>query len=326
MVKVVRVYEPGGPEVLKYEDAEVANPKADEVRVRHTAMGINLIDVYHRTATSGQYAIARPAVLGIEATGVLEEVGAEVRGFAPGDRVGYLMSIGAYSEARVIKASQLVKMPEDVQDTQVAAGLVRGITAQYLLTRIYPVARGSTLLVHGASGGVGQLMIQWAKHLGATVIAAVPSDDDVAVARSAGSDHVVVLSSRGWAEQTREFTGGRGVDVAYDSVGKDTFLQSLDCVRPLGMIVNYGQASGPVPPFDIGLLAQKGSVFLAKPTLATFNADPKIRQELADGFFQALQQNIVRIPDPRQIRLADVAQAHRDLEARRLTGPTVLVP
>jgi len=325
-MKVVRVYEPGGPEVLRHEDADLPRPSEDEVVVRHTAMGINLIDVYHRTATSGQYAIARPAILGIEAMGVVEEVGSAVQSVQAGNRVGYLMSLGAYCEQRVIKASQLLRIPDFVTDAKAAAGMVRGITAQYLLTRIYPVNSESSILVHGAAGGVGQLMIQWAKHLGARVVAAVSSSDDVAIAKAAGSDEVVVIGDRDFAPEVRRLTGGRGVDVAYDSVGKDTFFQSLDSIRPLGMIVNYGQASGPVPPIDPGILAQKGSIFLSKPTLATFNADPKVRQELADGFFCALRDGVISIPEPRRIPLADVAQAHRDLEARRLTGPTVLVP
>jgi NADPH2:quinone reductase len=325
-MKVVRVYEPGGPEQLKYEDAELRRPLQGEVVVRHTAMGLNLIDVYHRTATSGQYAITRPAVLGIEAVGIVEEVGPAVDSFAVGDRVGYLLSLGAYSEQRVIKASELLRVPDFVPDAKAAAGMVRGVTAQYLLTRIYPVNSKSSLLVHGATGGVGQLMIQMAKHLGARVIAAVSSPADVAIAKSAGSDDVVVIGERDFAPEVRSLTGGRGVDVAYDSVGKDTFFQSLDSLRPLGMIVNYGQSSGPVPPIDPGILAQKGSVFLSKPTLATFNADAVARQELADAFFAALKSGVIDIPEPRRIPLADVAQAHRDLEARLLTGPTVLVP
>lgn len=325
-MKVVRVYEPGGPEVLKYEDADAPRPQGDEVVVRHTVMGINLIDVYHRTATSGQYAIKRPAVLGVEAAGVVEEVGDSVQALKVGDRVGYLMSLGAYSEKRVIMASQLVRIPDFVPDVKVAAGLVRGITAQYLLTRIYAVKAGSSLLVHGAAGGVGQLLIQWAKHLGASVIAAVSSPAEVQIAKAAGSDEVIVIGQGDFAPEVKRITGGRGVDVAYDSVGKDTFFQSLDSLRPLGMMVNYGQASGPVPPIDPGILAAKGSVFLSKPTLATFNADQQVRQSLADGFFAALRDGVINIPDPRRIPLADVQQAHRDLEAKRLTGPTVLVP
>lgn len=326
MVKAIRVHEAGGPEVLKYEDIELAQPANDEVVVRHTAIGLNLIDVYHRTSTSGQYAIPRPSVIGIEATGVVEEAGREAGQFKKGERVAYLMTLGAYAEKRLIKAANLLRIPESVPDAQVAAGLVRGITAQYLLTRIYPVAPGSTILVHGASGGVGQLMIQWAKHLGAKVISVVVNKGEVASAESAGSDHVLVLEDGDFSAEVKRLTGGRGVDVAYDSVGKDTFFQSLDSIRPLGTMVNYGQSSGPVPPVDISVLAAKGSIFLAKPTVATFNADPKARQELADGFFRALQDGVVKIPEPRKIALSDAALAHRDLEARRLTGPTVLVP
>jgi NADPH2:quinone reductase len=325
-MRVIRVYEPGGAEQLKYEEAEVPRPSEDEVRLRHTAIGINLIDVYHRTATSGQYAIARPAVLGIEATGVVEEVGSGVKAWAVGERVGYLMSLGAYSEQRVIKSSQLLRIPDHVPDVKAAAGMVRGITARYLLTRIYPVTAESSLLVYGAAGGVGQLMIQWAKHIGARVIAVVQSAGEVATAKAAGSDEVIVMDDRDFAPEVRRHTKGRGVDVAYDSVGKDTFLRSLDCIRPLGTLVNYGQSSGPVAPFDPGILAQKGSIFFSKPTLATFNADAKVRQELADDFFAALKDGVVNIPDPRLIPLSQAADAHRDLEARRLTGPTVLVP
>jgi len=325
-MKVVRVYEPGGPEQLKYEDAEVASPATGEVLIRHTAIGLNLIDVYHRTAKEGQYAIPMPSVLGIDAVGVVAQVGDGVHSWSEGDRVGYLMSLGAYSERRVVKASQLIRIPAFVPDAKVAAGAMRGVTARYLLTRMYPVDRGSTLLVHGAAGGVGQLMTQWAKHLGARVIAAVASESEAAVAKDVGSDEVIVVGQADFALEVRRLTNGRGVDVAYDSVGKDTFLRSLDSIRPLGILVNYGQSSGPVPPFDPGILAQKGSIFFAKPTLATFNADPAVRQELADAFFAALKDGVIRMAEPRRIPLSEVAQAHRDLEARRLTGPTVLVP
>lgn len=325
-MKVVRVYEPGGPEQLKYEEAEVPAPSDGEVLLRHTAIGINLIDVYHRTATAGQYAIARPAILGVEAAGVVETVGAGVEGVSEGDRVGYLMSLGAYAEKRVVKASQLIRIPEFVPNAKAAAGMVRGVTVRYLLSAIYPVTKGTAILVHSAAGGVGQLMIQWATHLGAHVIGAVMSDDEVPVAKAAGAADVVTIAGGDFAAEVRRLTAGRGVDVVYDSVGKDTFLQSLDCIRPVGMLVNYGQASGPVQPFDPGILAQKGSISFAKPTLATFNADPVVRQQLADAFFAALKEGVIRMAEPRMIRLADAAEAHRDLEARRLTGPTVLVP
>ncbi|MCY1254217.1 2-haloacrylate reductase [compost metagenome] len=326
MVKAVRVHQPGGPEALRIDEVDLPLPAEGEVLLRHTAIGVNLIDIYHRTATSGQYAIARPAVLGVEAAGVIEDIGPTVTGFQKGDRVAYLMVLGAYAEKRIIKASQLVKLPEFISDEQAAAGMVKGITAQYLLTRIFPVRKYNAVLVHAAAGGVGQLLVQWAKHLGAQVIGTVGSHAKVPVATACGCDAVVVLGEQDLAAEVRRVTDGRGVDVAYDSVGKDTFYQSLDAIRPLGMMVSYGQSSGPVPPLEIGVLAQKGSIFLAKPTLATFTSSPETLQELADGLFAAVRDGFVKIEVSRRAPLSEVAQVHSDLEARRSTGAIVLLP
>lgn len=325
--RVVRVYEPGGPEVLKLEEVELAPPGEGEVLVRHTAIGVNLIDTYHRSATSGQYAIERPSVLGIEAAGVIENVGPAVTGFSVGDRVGYLMALGAYADKRLIRAAQLVKLPPFISDEQAAAGLVKGITAEYLLTRMYHVTQGSAILVHAAAGGVGQLLVQWAKSLGAQVIGTVGSSPKAALAKAAGCDAVLVLGEQPEiAPEVKRLTGGRGVDVVYDSIGKDTFLDSLNALRPVGTMVNFGQSSGAVPPLDLSILAQKGSVFLAKPTLATFVSDPAGRQQLADGLFAAVRAGTVRIEISRRARLEDAADVHRDLESRKTTGSIVLLP
>lgn len=326
MSKVVRVYEAGGPEVLRIEDVDLGAPGEGEVLLRQTAVGVNLIDVYHRTETTGQYAIARPAVLGVEGAGVIEAIGPGVSGLGVGDRAGYLSVLGAYAERRLMKAASLIRLPESITDAQAAAGLVKGITAEYLLTLTYPVGPNDTVLVHAAAGGVGQLMVQWAKHLGATVIGTVGSAAKAEIARGLGCDAVFVIGVGKLPDSVRAFTQGRGVDVVYDSLGKDSFLDSLSCIRPLGMMVNYGQASGPVPPFDIGLLAQKGSIYLAKPTLATFVADPARRQRLADGLFKAVADGVVDIAVARELPLDRVADAHRDLEARKTTGSTVLIP
>ncbi|MDN5844454.1 MAG: quinone oxidoreductase [Alcaligenaceae bacterium] len=326
MIRAIQTSGPGGVEVLKSVSIELGAPDSGEVLLRQTAIGVNLIDVYHRTATQGQYAIEHPAVLGVEAAGVIEEIGPDVSDFAIGDRVAYCMVRGAYAQKRLISASQLIRLPEFVSDQQAAACMVKGITANYLLHRIHAVSHGETVLVHAAAGGVGQILCQWARHLGATVIGTVGSPAKIPAAQAAGCDHVLLHNQGDFAAEVRALTSGRGVDVVYDSIGKDTFEGSLDCLRPLGMMVCYGQASGAVPPLDISLLAAKGSVFLAKPTLATFVRDPDELRALADGVFQAVKAGAIRIDIGHRASLDDVAAVHTALESRKLAGATVLTP
>lgn len=326
MVHAIRVHQPGGPEALVWEEVTVPPPGPGEALVRHTAIGVNLIDTYHRTALSGQYAIPRPAVLGVEGAGVVEAVGPGVTDVAPGDRVAYWMLLGAYAEQRIVPANRLVKLPDTVPDEVAAAAMVKGTTAQYLLHRVHPVKAGDTLLVHAAAGGVGQLLCQWAHALGATVIGTVGAPEKVAVAQGAGCDHVILYREEDFVARVRDITSGRGVDVVYDSVGQDTFMASLDCLKPFGLMVNFGQASGPVPPLDVSVLAQKGSIFLAKPTLATVTRSREDIETLAGGLFEALASGRVRVDIARRAPLTDAASVHRDLEARRTTGSIVLIP
>ncbi len=325
-VQAIRVHQPGGPEALVLETVELPPPGPGEALVRHTAIGVNLIDTYHRSALSGQYAIPRPAVLGVEGAGVVEAVGPGVDTVRPGDRVAYWMLLGAYAGKRIVPAARLVRLPDTVSDAVAAAAMVKGTTAQYLLHRVYPVKAGDTLLVHAAAGGVGQLLCQWARSLGATVIGTVGSPEKLEIARNAGCEHAILSRDEDFVARVRDLTDGRGVDVVYDSIGQDSFLRSLDCLRPFGMMVNYGQASGPVPPLDIGVLAQKGSLFLAKPTLATVTRTRADIEALAGSLFAALAEGRIRAEVSRQAPLAEAAAVHRDLEARRTTGSIVLVP
>jgi len=326
MPKVIQTSGPGGIDVLEPASVELDAPANDQVLLRQTAIGVNLIDLYHRTATEGQYAIEHPAVLGVEAAGVIEEVGSDVSDLAPGDRVAYCMVRGAYAQKRLIPAARLIKLPDFISDEQAAVCLVKGITAYYLLHRVYPVGPRDILLVHAAAGGVGQMLCQWAKHLGATVIGTVGSSEKIPIAQAAGCDHVILHDRGDFAEQVRTLTDGRGVDVVYDSIGRDTFFGSLDCLRPLGMMVSYGQASGAVPPFDISILAQKGSVFLAKPTLATFVQDPAALRHLASEVFQAIRKGAIRVEIGHRASLNDVASIHAALESRKPLGLIALVP
>lgn len=326
MTKAIRVHAFGGPEILQMEEIELPALADDEVTIRHTAIGVNLIDTYHRFSKEGQYAIARPATLGVEGAGIVEAVGNAVSNVSVGDRVAYVMALGAYSERRHIKAAQLFRLPADVPEDVAAAGLLKGMTAFYLVKHVFLVQKGTTMLVHSAAGGVGQTLVQMARARGAYVIGTVGSPQKVDIARQRGCDEVLVLGSDDVVAKVREFTNGRGVDVVYDSVGQDTFDLSLNCIRPLGMMVLFGQSSGPVPPINVNLLAQKGSIFLAKPTLATFMANPALRSELADGFFSAIASGEIAVDISRRARLGAVAEVHRDLEARKTTGALILLP
>lgn len=323
-MKAIRIEQHGGPEVMTLVDTPAPEPGAHEVRVRHRAIGVNLIDTYHRT---GLYKIALPSGLGQEAAGVVEAAGAGVTRFKPGDRIAYsLGALGAYAEAHVINETRAVRLPDTISFDIAAASLLKGMTARYLLRKTFRVERGHIIVVHAAAGGVGQILVQWGKHLGAHVIATVGSDAKAQIARDLGADDVLVQGHDDIAKRVREITGGLGADVVYDGVGKDTWDASLDALRPLGMMVSYGNASGPVAPISPLVLAQKGSLFLTRPTLATYVATPELLDETAHDLFDVIASGAVKIAPPARYALADAAQAHRDLESRRTTGSLVLVP
>ena len=324
MTKAIRIHEHGGPDIMRFEEVEVGPPGPREALVRHTAMGVNFIDVYHRT---GLYPSALPTILGLEGCGIVEAVGPGVVEVRVGDRVAYANPpIGAYAECRVIPADRLITLPHDIADTQAAGMMLKGMTAQYLLRRTFPVTAGDTILVHAAAGGVGLLLCQWAKHLGATVIGTVGSEDKAMLAKAHGCDHPINYRSEDFVARTRDLTEGAGVAVVYDSVGLDTFTKSLDCLRPLGMMVSFGQSSGKVPDFDTGLLAAKGSLFLTRPSLMTYTAKREDLVSSAAELFEVVRHGFVRIEISQTYPLAEAAQAHRDLEARRTTGSLVLIP
>jgi NADPH:quinone reductase-like Zn-dependent oxidoreductase len=324
MIDAIEVRAHGGPEVLTRVVVDVPPPGPGEVRVRHAALGVNFIDVYYRT---GLYKVDLPYVPGHEAAGVVVAVGRGVRGFAPGDRVAYAMpGTGAYATERNLQSRWLVKLPDAIADPVAAAIMLKGLTTQVLLRRTYRVRRGDRIVVHAAAGGLGLIMTQWARHLGATVIAAVGSDEKAAIAREHGAAHTIVIPPEDLAKRVREITGGVGVPVVYDSVGRDTFAASLDCLRPLGLMVSFGNSSGPVPPFTALDLNRRGSLFLTRPTVYHYFARPGDLQRAARELFDVVAAGVVRVRIGQTYALADAAQAHRDLEARRTTGSTVLVP
>jgi NADPH2:quinone reductase len=324
MNHAIRVHEYGAPEALVWEEVPLPAPKPGEALVRHKAVGLNYIDVYFRT---GLYkAPALPATIGMEGAGVVEAVGEGVTNVVLGDRVAYATApIGAYAEARTIKADRLVKVPTVISDEQAAAMMLQGMTACFLLTRTYKVQPGQTILVHAAAGGVGLIMVQWAKHLGATVIGCVGTAAKAELATAHGADHVVVGTDT-LAARVKEITGGNMLPVVFDSVGRDTFLTSLDCLAPFGMMVSYGNASGPVSIPDIGILAAKGSLYLTRPTLATYTAKREDLEYCADALFDVVAKGAVKINVNQHFALKDAADAHRALEARQTTGSTVLLP
>lgn len=324
MSHAIRFHHTGNPDVLQWEAFDPGVPAAGEARVRHHAIGLNYIDTYHR---SGLYPVALPSGIGLEGAGVVESVGAGVGDLAPGDRVAYAGGpLGAYAEVRNIPADRLVKLPDAISFEQGAAMMLQGLTAQYLLRRTYRVQPGDTILIHAAAGGVGLIVCQWAKALGATVIGTVGSDEKAATARAHGCDHPIVYTREKFAERVRELTGGEGVAVVYDSIGADTFMDSLSCLRPLGMMVLFGAASGPVAPFDCGLLAKMGSLFLTRPTLFTYTAKRADLVAMAAELFEVVSAGKVKIEINQRYALKDAAQAHRDLEARKTTGSTILLP
>lgn len=321
MAYVIRISRIGGPEVLELAEVPRPTPGPGEALLRQTAIGLNFIDTYQR---SGLYKLALPAVMGNEGVGVVEAVGPGVTVVKPGDRVAYQGAVGAYADWRTIPADKLAHVPAVVDDRIAAAAFLKGVTAYYLLHRTFKVGRGTTLLWHAAAGGVGQIGVQWAKALGATVIGTVGSDDKAALAKANGCDHVLNYRTEDYVARVKEITGGPGVDVAYDSVGADTFPATLDCIRPLGMWVTFGNASGPVPPISLLELSKRGSLYATRPTLFSYMS--RDLAGMAADLFGAIDKGHVRIDAPREYKLADAAQAHRDLEARATTGALILVP
>lgn len=322
MSKVIRIYTHGGTEVLKLEDVPMPEPGPGEVLIRHKAVGLNYADVYFRV---GSYEAPLPTSLGVEGAGEVLAVGAGVTEFQPGERVAYAGGpLGAYSTERVISADRLVKLPDTIDDTTAAAMLLQGFTAHYLLRRTRRVQAGDTILVHAAAGGVGLILCQWAKHIGATVIGVVSTPEKAAVVKEYGADHAIV-GSTDLAGEVKRITGGKMVQVVYDSVGKHTFMASLDCLAPFGLMVSYGIASGPVPPVDLGLLAAK-SLFLTRPSLATYTATREDRLEAAAELFDVVQKGGVKIRVSQTFPLASAAEAHALLESRQTMGSIVLIP
>ncbi len=322
-MKAIRLEQNGGPDVLALADIPVPEPGANEVRVRHHAIGVNFIDTYQR---SGLYKIGLPSGLGLEAAGVVEAIGASVTRFKQGDRIVYASGpIGAYAEANVVNEVRAVKLPDAIPFDIAAASLLKGMTARFLLRKTFRVERGHDVVIHAAAGGVGQIAVQWAKHLGANVIAVVGSDAKGEIAKSLGADHIIIQTRDDIAKRVREITGV-GAHVVYDSVGKDTFLASLDCLRPLGMMVSFGNASGPPPDINPLLLSQKGSLFLTRPTMFSYTATVEQLDETSADLFDVIERGAVKIAPPAHYALADAAQSHRDLEGRKTTGSLVLVP
>lgn len=327
LTHAIRFSAHGGPEVLRWETVDLPDPGPGELRIRHQAIGVNFIDTYHRT---GLYPVALPSGLGQEGAGVVEAVGPGVTEFRPGDRVAYcggaLSPVGTYSEVRNFPAERAVRLPDDISFETAAAVMLKGLTAQFLVRRTHRVQPGDTVLIHAAAGGVGLLLVQWAKRLGATVIATAGNDEKAELVRAHGADHVIVYTRENFTERTRALTNGCGVDVVYDSVGRATFLGSLDSLRPLGLMVSFGNASGKVEPFDIGLLAQKGSLFLTRPTLFTYIARREDLLAMAEELFAAIRQGWLDVKIGQRFPLSQAAEAHRALESRRTIGATLLLP
>jgi len=325
MTHAIRIHENGGPETLKWESFEPGDPGKGEVLVCHKAVGLNFIDVYHRT---GLYPLsALPAVPGLEASGIVEQTGPEVSEFKPGDRVAYAgVPPGAYSQVRIIPAHRLIKLPESISFETGAAMMLKGMTARYLIRGCYPVKAGDVILMHAVSGGVGSIVSQWASHIGATVIGTVGSPEKAEKAKANGCQYPVLYEKEDFTAAVREITHGKGVDAVYDSVGQATFMKSLDCLRPLGTMVTFGQSSGAVPPFDTGLLAAKGSLFLTRPSLMTYTEKREDLVAHAEDLFDAVQGKAVKIEIGQTYPLSEAARAHRALEGRKTMGSTILLP
>lgn len=324
MVKAIQCFSNGGPEVMQYVDVEIGAPGAGEALVRHHAIGLNYIDVYFRT---GLYPQPLPSGLGMEGAGVVEAVGPDVKHVKPGDRVAYAARPpGAYTEARVMPAAGLVKLPDSISFDTAAAMMLQGLTVQYLFNRTFPLKGGETILFHAAAGGVGLIACQWARALGVNMIGTVGSDEKGELAKAHGCTHVINYNKENFVERVKELTAGKGVPVVYDSIGNDTFLQSLDCLAPLGMMVSYGSASGPVPPFTLNELASRGSLFLTRPSLFNYAANRTDLEAMAADLFNMVETGKVKIDINQRYALKDVQQAHTDLESRKTTGSTILLP
>lgn len=322
MVHAIRFHETGGPDVLRWEEVDVPAPGPGEATVKHGAVGLNFIDVYHR---SGLYPLELPSGIGMEGAGVVTAVGDGVTALSVGDRVAYAtMPLGAYAEERTMPADRLIKIPDAIDDRTAAAMMLQGMTAEYLLRRTFRVEAGQTILIQAAAGGVGLIACQWAKHLGATVIGTVGSPEKAELARANGCDHAILYRKEDIAERVRAITDGKGVAVAYDSVGRDTYIASMDCLRPRGMLVIFGNASGPVDALNTGLLAQKGSLYVTRPTLMTYTASNEDLYASAASLIDVVSSGAVKITVNQSYPLKDAARAHRDLEARKTTGSTIL--
>jgi len=323
-MKAIRIEKTGGPEVLEFKDFDLPAPGPGQVRVKHTAIGVNFIDIYHR---SGLYPLPMPSGLGSEAAGVVEAVGEGVTGYKTGDRVGYCTgAIGSYAEAINVAAEKLVKLPANISDEVAAASMLKGMTAQYLLRRTFKVEKGQTIVFHSAAGGVGQIACQWAKHLGATVIGSTTSPEKIELARANGCDHVLNTKDAGWEKKVREITGGVGVPVVYDSIGKDTFDGSLDCLQVRGLMVSFGNSSGPVTPFPLNILAGKGSLYVSRPTIASYTRTAAEMQETADDLFKVIASGAVKVAINQRAPLKDAAKVQEALAGKQTTGATVLIP
>ena len=324
MPHAIRIHQTGGPEVLRWEEVTLPDLQPNEARVRHEAVGVNFIDIYHR---SGLYPLPLPSGIGMEGAGVVEAVGSAVTELKPGDRVAYAGGpAGAYAEVRNMPVAPLVKLPDAIDFKTGAAMMLQGMTAQYLLRRTYKVQPGDTILIHAAAGGVGLLVCQWARALGATVIGTVSSDEKAALAKAHGCDHPIVYTRENFVERVKAITGGAGVPVVYDSIGKDTFQGSLDCLRPMGLMVTFGNASGPVPPVDTLELSRRGSLFLTRPTLFTYIAKRQDLLDISADLFDVVVAGKVKVEVNQTYALKDAARAQEDLAARRTTGSTVLLP
>jgi NADPH2:quinone reductase len=324
MVAAVRVHKPGGPDALTYEDIDIGAPGAGQVRIKHHASGINYIDVYFRM---GMYpAPSLPFVAGNEGAGEVTAVGEGVKDLKVGDRVAYVHAMGGYAAERLLPAERAVKLPAGISYEQAAGMMLKGMTAQYLVRRVHKVAKGDTILVHAAAGGVGLILCQWGNHLGATVIGTAGSKDKAALAKANGAHHTILYRDENFPARVKEITGGKLCHVVYDGVGKDTFPASLDCIRPLGVFASFGSASGPIEAFNINLLAQKGSLFATRPTLNTYTATREDLLATANDLFAVVSSGGVKIPVNQKYPLKDAQKAHRDLESRATTGSSILVP
>lgn len=324
MINAIRVHQTGGPDVLQYEQIEIGEPGPGEAKVRHEAIGLNFIDVYFRT---GLYKAAQmPFIPGNEGAGIVVAVGTGVDNVKVGDRVAYAATLGSYADERILSADRLLNVPETIELKSAAAMMLKGMTAQYLLRQTFVVKPGHTILFHAAAGGVGLIAGQWAKHLGATVIGTAGSEDKIALAKAHGYDHVINYRTENFVERVKELTGGEGVDVVYDSVGRDTYMGSLDVLKPRGMFACFGQSSGTIPPFDLNILAQKGSLFATRPTLFNYVTKRPDLERTANDLFDVVASGAVKIEVKQSYSLKDVRKAHEDLEARKTTGASILLP